>query len=173
MSDSSANTFRDDENGEPLSPQEIAAAEQRHERARQDRRRSRIAVWSAFGSVVIVAIGVVGFGHWVSHHKPSYVIPKHVGVHADGIVAGGTGPVRVDVYVDYACVACKAFAASTVGTLDQAIAANKITLVYHPLALNDAATSSQYSTRAAASAAALRTRAPSWRTPICSCPTNR
>jgi protein-disulfide isomerase len=153
MSDSSANTFRDDEDGESLSPEEAAAEERRHERARRDRKRSRIAVWSAFGSIVIIAIGVVGFGYWTTHNKPSYVVPKHVGANTDGIVAGGTGPVRVDVYVDYACVSCKAFAAATVTTLDQAIATNRITLVYHPLALHDAATSSQYSTRAAASAA--------------------
>jgi protein-disulfide isomerase len=133
-----------------LSPEDLAL---RRERARRDRRRSRNAVLGAFGSVVAIAVGLVGFGYWTTHHKPAYVVPKHTGIHTDGIVAGGTGKTRVDVYVDYNCGSCKAFAISAVNTLNQAIAANKITLVYHPLALDDAADTSQYSTRAAASAA--------------------
>jgi protein-disulfide isomerase len=137
---------------EPMTGAEAAEA-LRREVALRDRKRGRIAVWSAFGGVALIALGVVGAGYWVSHDKPSYVVPKHVAKHTDGIIAGGSGPIRVDVYVDYQCGDCKAFETAAAATLNQEVAANRITLVYHPLALNDAASDTQYSTRAAASAA--------------------
>jgi protein-disulfide isomerase len=105
------------------------------QRAKRDRRRGRIAVWAALGLVLLLAGGLVGFGYWATHHKPAYQVPQHLTAQRDGIIAGGTGPVRVDVYVDYACVECKAFEASAGATLDKLVAANRITLVYHPLAL--------------------------------------
>jgi protein-disulfide isomerase len=129
------------------------AATAARERARRDRRRGRIAVWSAFGGVLLLAGGLFGFGYWATHRTPSYHVPEHVARQADGIVAGGHGATRVDVYVDYGCAACRTSVTSMLGTLDNAVAANQITLVYHPLALLDGASSTQYSTRAAASTA--------------------
>jgi protein-disulfide isomerase len=119
-------------------------------RAKKYRRRGRIAVWSAFGLVVLLAGGLFGFGYWTTHNKPAYLVPQHVAKQRDGIVAGGTGPVRVDVYVDYLCPDCKTFETSVAGTLDKMVAANAITLVYHPLALDTKSTTA-YATRAAAS----------------------
>jgi len=131
--------------------------------AQRARRRGRIAVWSAFGGVMVIAGGVIGFGYWATHNKPAYQVPQHVAVHTDGIkaggiVAGGTGTKRVDVYIDYQCPECKAFQASVTPTLSQLVAANQITLVYHPLALLNQSSTTQYSTRAAASAACASDR---------------
>jgi protein-disulfide isomerase len=103
--------------------------------AKRRRRRSRIAVSSAFGLVLLIAGGLAGFGYYVTHNKPSYQVPEHVAKQRDGIVAGGSGPVRVDLYVDYGCRSCKEFEAATGAILDQMVASNAITLVYHPLAL--------------------------------------
>ncbi len=173
MSSSSNHPSTVDDDGEPMSSTESQAAgplgsptesagtitastaveELRRQVARRDRRNGRIAVWSAFGGVAIIALGLVGFGYWTTHNKPSYVVPKHATVKTDGLVAGGTGPVKVDMYVDYECAACKTFETSAAPLLTNAVAANKITLIYHPLTLNGAAAASQYSTRAAASAA--------------------
>jgi hypothetical protein len=146
MSDSS--TTSDSENSRAEAVEDL-----RRQVARRDRRRGRIAVWSAFGGVMIIAAGLFGYGFWVTHNKPSYVVPKHVALHTDGIIAGGSGPIRVDVYVNYQCTTCRLFEASTAAVLNQAIAANKITLIYHPLAPTGATAASQNSIHAAASAA--------------------
>ncbi|HEY2794486.1 MAG TPA: thioredoxin domain-containing protein [Micromonosporaceae bacterium] len=121
-------------------------------RAKRYRRRSRIAVLSALGLVVLLAGGLVGFGYWTTHNKPAYLVPQHVAKQRDGVEVGGTGPIRVDVYVDYLCPDCKKFEESVAAPLDKMVANNAITLVYHPLALDKNSTTA-YATRAAASSA--------------------
>ncbi len=123
------------------------------ERVRRDRRRGRVAVWSAFGGVLLLAGSLFGFGYWATHRTPSYRVPQHVARQTDGIVAQGSGPTRVDVYVDYGCAACRTALTPMIGPLGKAATAGRVTLVYHPLALLDRTSSTQYSTRAAASAA--------------------
>ncbi len=68
-------------------------------------------------------------------------------------MAGGKGPIRVDMYVDYQCASCKTFQMSAGTMLSDAVAADRITLVYHPLSLSIAPANMESSTRAAASAA--------------------
>jgi protein-disulfide isomerase len=118
---------------------------------RRHRRRRRITLCSVFG-VFIVLGGLIGWGIYEAQKEPNYRTPAHASATADGIVAGGTGKTRVDVYVDYQCQECKTFDAAAAPTFDKLVASNAITLVYHPLALLDAQSKTQYSTRAAASA---------------------
>jgi protein-disulfide isomerase len=76
------------------------------------------------------------------------------GVSADGVgLAIGNGPVQVDVYLDFLCPICGQFEADARDEIDQLLAAGKITLVYHTVAILDRASTNQYSTRSAASAA--------------------
>ena len=65
----------------------------------------------------------------------------------------GSGPVHVDIYVDYQCPPCSSFEASTGDILSSNISANRVTLAIHPVAFIDNRSKNNYATRAAAAAA--------------------
>lgn len=121
--------------------------------AKSRRRRHRFIVTA----VVLLSTAVVGgLAAWGIHEatkKPPYLSPLHTSRTDDGVIAAGTGKIRVDMYVDFQCSACRSLDASAAPALDKLLATNAITLVYHPVSLLDAKTKTQYSTRAASSAA--------------------
>jgi protein-disulfide isomerase len=65
----------------------------------------------------------------------------------------GSGPVKVDVYVDYQCPPCSTFEAATESALAGYVGANRITLHIHPVAFVDGRSKNRYATRAAAAMA--------------------
>ena len=67
----------------------------------------------------------------------------------DGIVVG-RGPVTVDAYIDFLCPFCREFELSAGPTLNGLVAGGQISLVYHPMSFLDAASTTRYSSRAAA-----------------------
>ena len=69
-----------------------------------------------------------------------------------GLVAG-SGPVRVDVYMDYQCPPCSTFELRTAGALEEYLAADRVTLRIHPVAFVDDRSKNNYATRAAAAVA--------------------
>jgi protein-disulfide isomerase len=81
-------------------------------------------------------------------------IPDHVPAGAtpegDGVVVG-PGPVRIDAFIDFLCPFCKQFELSSGPTLAGLVADGLASLVYHPMNFLDAASTTHYSTRAAAS----------------------
>jgi protein-disulfide isomerase len=86
-----------------------------------------------------------------NQRSSSYATPAHATANADGLVVGA-GANTVEVYLDFICPVCKQFEESSGAGLNQMVAANKIKLVYHPVAFLDRASSTQYSTRSAAAA---------------------
>jgi len=67
----------------------------------------------------------------------------------DGI-AVGDGPVPVDAYIDFLCPYCREFELASAPTLAGLVAGGRITLAYHPMNFLDGASTTRYSTRAAA-----------------------
>jgi protein-disulfide isomerase len=108
--------------------------------------------WITIGAVaVLVVAGLVGWGIHQTRKPDAFATPA--GVADGGGVSAGEGPVTVDVYLDFLCPACTTFYAKATGALDQMVADGKIRLVWHPLGLQDQASSpAGYSTRAASSA---------------------
>jgi protein-disulfide isomerase len=94
---------------------------------------------------VLLLAGLVGWGIYASQ-RPSGPAQRPVGR------AVGTGPVTVDVYLDFQCPVCKKFEEESGSTLDRLVADGRIKLVYHPLAFLDRASTTRYSTRSAGSA---------------------
>jgi protein-disulfide isomerase len=78
-------------------------------------------------------------------------IPAGATPEGDGIVTGG-GPVRVDVFIDFLCPFCRRFELSAGPALADLIADKLISLAQHPMNFLDEASSTRYSTRAAAAA---------------------
>ena len=81
------------------------------------------------------------------------IAPSHIPAGAtqegDGILTGD-GPVRVDAFIDFLCPFCKQFELSSGPALAGLIADGRISLVYHPMNFLDEASTTNYSTRAAA-----------------------
>jgi protein-disulfide isomerase len=103
---------------------------------------------------VLVIAGLVGWAVYANQApSASFATPTHVSKDGTGIPQG-SGPVTVDFYHDLLCPVCKQFHSDAQSTLDDMLAKNKITLVYHPIAILDDRTNPPgYSTRAGAAAA--------------------
>lgn len=118
-----------------------------------ERRRTR-TLWTSITAVAVLVIaGMIGYGIYASQRSDSYTAPPGA-VQNDTGIAVGNGPVKIDVYEDFICPACGQFEQQTGGALDQLVADGKATVIYHPVAYLDRASTTDYSTRAAAAAGA-------------------
>jgi protein-disulfide isomerase len=62
----------------------------------------------------------------------------------------GHGPVRVDAFIDFLCPFCRRFELSAGPALAGLVSSGAISLAYHPMNFLDEASTTKYSTRAAA-----------------------
>ena len=76
-------------------------------------------------------------------------LPAGATPEGDGIITGG-GPVRVDAFIDFLCPFCRQFELSAGLALAELLNDRRISLVYHPMNFLDGASTTNYSTRAAA-----------------------
>jgi protein-disulfide isomerase len=83
----------------------------------------------------------------------SATVPDHIPANAtaagDGIVIGD-GTVTVDAYIDFLCPYCRQFELSSEQALSAMVADGRIRLAYHPMSFLDEASTTRYSSRAAA-----------------------
>lgn len=120
-------------------------------------RRRRVTLWTSVGVVALLVIaGLIGWGVAAGQEddKTANLTTPSVAVDEGTAFAVGTGPVKIDIYEDFICPACGQFEAGAASTIDQLVAANKVTVQYHPIAILDRASTTEYSTRSAAAAAA-------------------
>lgn len=117
------------------------------------RERARRRAWIAAG-VAAALLVVAGFAGWYAYQVQT---PDRTGASAappagadPGGVRVGTGPVTVDVYLDFMCPHCRDFEDRAEDALARLVSGGKATVVYHPLAFLDSASSTKYSTRSAA-----------------------
>lgn len=118
-------------------------------------RRRRTVIVSVVAAAVLVIAGLVGLGVYLNQAPPaSFAIPAAAGGGDRTGIPVGSGPVPVNIYLDYLCPICNQFEQSAQSTLDDQISKKKITVTYHPIAiLNDRSNPSGYSTRAGSAAA--------------------
>jgi protein-disulfide isomerase len=120
-------------------------------------RRRRVTLWTGIGVVaVLIIVGLIGWGVAAGQEseKTAGLTTPSVAVDEGTAFAVGTGPVQIDIYEDFICPACGQFESSAGATIEQLVATNKVTVRYHPIAILDRASSTEYSTRSAAAAAA-------------------
>jgi protein-disulfide isomerase len=65
-------------------------------------------------------------------------------------VAVGDGPVRIDAFIDFLCPYCRRFELASGAALSSLVSARLATVAYHPMNFLDEASTTGYSTRAAA-----------------------
>jgi protein-disulfide isomerase len=85
----------------------------------------------------------------VSYSNMPGRVPAGATPDGDGIVIG-QGPVRVDAFIDFLCPFCRKFELSSGPTLGSLVADGQASLAYHPMNFLDEASTTRYSTRAAA-----------------------
>jgi protein-disulfide isomerase len=117
----------------------------------REQRRKRTLWTSVIAVAALVVAGLIGWGVYAGQRSGEVVPPPSAA--DDGGIVVGSGPVTIDVYEDFICPACKQFEQTSGETLDQLVADGKVRVVYHTLAFLDRASTTQYSTRAAAAAA--------------------
>ena len=80
---------------------------------------------------------------------PPSRVPAGATPAGDGVVIGD-GPVRVDAFIDFLCPYCRRFELSAGPTLAGLVAGRRASVAYHPMNFLDEASTTNYSTRAAA-----------------------
>jgi protein-disulfide isomerase len=125
------------------------------QRSALDKRRKR-TLWTVIIAVVVLVVAaIVGFSVYNSQRSKPVATPKGTvsdGGTDSGLAVAGNGPVRVEVYLDFLCPACKSFETNANATLDQFVSQNRITLIWHTLGFLDSRSTTNYSTRSAAAA---------------------
>lgn len=115
--------------------------------AEQRRKRTLIAIGVA--AAVLIVGGAIGYGIYQGNKSAQVNQPTAATV--DHGFSTGSGPVTVDLYVDFMCPACKAFEQTYEAQLQEAAKNGQITLITHPVAiLNHMSQGTDYSTRAGA-----------------------
>jgi protein-disulfide isomerase len=101
------------------------------------------------GVVLVVAV-VVGGALLVARALGNEVEPTYT-TQADGaVVTAGTGPVVIDIYLDYLCPSCERFETRYGNEITTALNEGKISVRFHTIAiLDELSTPAGYSTRAA------------------------
>jgi protein-disulfide isomerase len=102
-------------------------------------------------AAVLLIAGVIGVVAWRTGQPDDPAGPAAATADGTGL-AVGTGPVTVEVYLDFLCPACKQFHDATRPTLDGYLSDGTVTVVYRPIAILDPLTSTDFSTRAAGAA---------------------
>ena len=126
------------------------AAQQRLARARQQQRRQRAGWVSAVAVAVLLVAGLAGVALWQANKPGGGATPA--AATTDGGLEVGTGPVTVEIYLDFLCPACKMFDDAVRPMLRQYVDDEAVTVVYHPISILDQKTTTEYSTRAAGAA---------------------
>lgn len=126
------------------------------QKAREKRR--TVTLWTSVAVVAVLVIaGLLGWGTLAGQENDNagkLTVPP-AAVDDGTAFAFGTGPVKVDVYEDFLCPICHEFEDSSGEALKQMVAANRVTVQYHPISILDRASNgTEYSTRSAAASAA-------------------
>lgn len=125
----------------------------REQLAREERKR-RLTIISLIAGAVIIIAGLVGWGIASSQKSTKAETPINASADGVGLVQGGAGgKAKVELYVDFMCPHCKTFEEEAVSSLNEWMAAGKAEVIIHPVAILDDASTTNYSTRAAAAAA--------------------
>jgi len=85
----------------------------------------------------------------MTHPTPPSRVPAGATAEGDGIVLGD-GPVRVDAFIDFLCPYCRQFELSSGPALAGLVSDRLASIAYHPMNFLDQASTTNYSTRAAA-----------------------
>jgi protein-disulfide isomerase len=111
--------------------------------------RSRNLYLTALICSVVVLVSVIGIGVQATRAKIGGIIEAPFANATDGVIFGKKADATVDIYEDFACTRCRAFAQAVDSRLEKQVRANLAQVRYHPIAVLDSESPNDYSTRAA------------------------
>lgn len=101
--------------------------------------------------VVVLFAAAVGFGVYRSQQAasgPGAVPPNAT---AEGVPVGQpSAKATIDIYLDFQCPVCRQYEQQSGATIDQMVASGQAKVIYHPIAILDRYSTTQYSSRASA-----------------------
>jgi protein-disulfide isomerase len=100
-------------------------------------------------AVVVALVALVGIGVQSGRAKSQGSLFATNATVAKGVVFGKAAAATVDVYEDFQCPNCRDFENAVGATMDADVRANRAQVHYHPIAILDASSNGNYSTRAA------------------------
>jgi protein-disulfide isomerase len=101
--------------------------------------------------VVVLFAAAVGFGVYRSQQAASGPAAVPPNATAAGVTIGqSSAKATIDVYADFQCPVCRDYEQQSGATIDQMVASGQAKVIYHPIAILDRFSSTQYSTRASA-----------------------
>jgi protein-disulfide isomerase len=115
----------------------------------QTRARSRHLYLDSALGIVVILVTIIGIGVQAGRAKITGQTTANNASPALGVISGSKAPATVDLYEDFGCPNCLNFEKATHALLEKDVAAGKAQLRYHPIAILDASSPNQYSTRAA------------------------
>ena len=118
-----------------------------------ERRRKR-TLWTSVAVVAVLVIaGLIGWGVFQSQRSDAGPLVAPATATTTSGETVGNGPVQVKLYEDFICPHCKDFENSSGSAINELVNDGKIKVTYNTVAFLDPASTTQYSTRAAAAAA--------------------
>lgn len=130
------------------------AAEALRKQQAAEARRRKILLWVSVGAAVVLIGGLLGVGIWYNSRGDDYEVNEPTAAVSDSYgVTLGSGPVEIDLFIDYMCPACNQFESAYSENLQAWLDDGSVTINYHPITILDRLSSgTEYSTRAAAAA---------------------
>lgn len=126
------------------------------------RGRRALIVGLVSAAVVAVLVGLAALTYAVTRpNDDPGTVPQASAIDPEtGAIAVGSGAREVGVYFDVLCPVCGDFEARFGGELDDLVAEGEITLNLHPIAILDARSSDDYSSRGASAVYAVAVQSP-------------
>jgi protein-disulfide isomerase len=101
--------------------------------------------------VVVLFAAAVGFGVYRSQQAASGPAAVPPNATAAGVPVGpASAKATIDIYLDFQCPVCRQYEQQSGATIDQMVAGGQARVVYHPIAILDRYSTTQYSSRASA-----------------------
>ncbi len=101
--------------------------------------------------VVVLFAAAVGFGVYRSQAAASGPAAVPANATAEGVPVGqASARATIDIYLDFQCPVCREYEQQSGATIDQMVASGQAKVVYHPIAILDRYSTTQYSSRASA-----------------------
>lgn len=118
------------------------------EQKRKDARERTLWVTSSL-AVVVVLVTIIGIGVQANRAKIQGTLVATNATVKKGIVFGKKAAATVDLYEDFQCPNCRNLEKAIGAMLDADVRANRAQVHFHPIAILDASSNNNYSTRAA------------------------